>query len=61
MIIINGLFIILLPLVIKFVYESPHFIISKTGNHDLCKYVLNGIADVNDEEPIIDRLSFSLN
>lgn len=51
--------LILLPLIIKYMYESPHFILTSTGNIDQCKYIINSIADINDEEPIIDKIAFS--
>jgi MFS family permease len=58
-IVIAGLLVISLILFIKFVYESPHHMLASTGNIDLLKYIINGIADVNDEEPLTDKIAFS--
>lgn len=59
LIVISLMILILLPFVMKFLYESPHFVLASSGNIDVCKYIINSIADVNDEEPIIDRIAFS--
>jgi MFS family permease len=58
-IVIGGMVLILLPLNMKFLHESPHFILASSGSIDMCKYIINSIADVNDEEPIQDKIAFS--
>jgi hypothetical protein len=43
----------------RLVFESPYHVLASTGNIDLLKYIVNGIADVNDEEPLTDKIAFS--
>jgi hypothetical protein len=59
LVVVLGTAIILLPFIMKFLYESPHFILTSTGNIDVCKYIINSIADVNDEESITEKIAFS--
>lgn len=54
-----GLMIVFLGLFIKYAYDSPLQIMVSTASHDLCKYVLNRIAIINEEEIITEKLAFS--
>lgn len=54
-----ALMVILLSLFIKFTFESPLQIMVSSGNHDMCKFVLNSIAIINEEEIIREKLAFS--
>jgi len=31
-------------------YESPLYIMASSGDHDMCKFVLNSIAIINEED-----------
>ena len=46
-IIFAGMTIICLPLFMRYVFESPHFILATTGNIDSCKYIVNCIGAVS--------------
>lgn len=48
MIIEAGLLIILISLFMKYNFESPLQIMVSSGDHDLCKFVLNSIAIKNE-------------
>lgn len=55
-----ALLVIFIFLFMKFTFESPHHVLVSTASIDLCKYVLNNIAIVNEEDIITDKLAFSL-
>ena len=52
-----GLLAIFSFLFIKYTYESPHYIEASTGSTDHCKYILNQIATINNEDIITEKLS----
>jgi hypothetical protein len=56
---LTGISLILIPLAMKFAYESPSFVLAVTGNLDECKHIINCIAEINDEEQINDKIAFS--
>lgn len=59
-IIVGGLLLITVGLLIKFMHESPHFVLASTADTTMCKYVLNCIAETNDEEMITEQIEFKL-
>lgn len=56
-----GLLIILGSLFMKYTFESPHHVLASTANIDTCKYILNSIALINEEDTITDKIAFSQN
>lgn len=59
--ILAGLLAITIGVFIKFTFDSPCQIMVSTGSEDTCKSFLNKIAQINDEDPITEKLAFSLN
>jgi hypothetical protein len=55
-----SLMAVLLGAFMKMTLESPLFIMVASGNHDLCKFILNSIAIINEEEIIKEKLAISL-
>lgn len=53
-----GLLLVLLAAFMKIVLESPLQIMVASGNHDLCKFVFNSMAIINEEEIIRGKLAF---
>lgn len=47
MVIELGLTVLFLALFMKYVFESPHFVMTATANMDNLKYILNNIATFN--------------
>jgi MFS family permease len=60
MIIEVGLLIIMVSLFIKYNFETPLQIMVSTGDHDLCKFVLNSISIKNEQKIVNEKLAFSL-
>ena len=59
MIIQLALMLILVSIFAKYAFESPLQVMISSGNHDMCKYVLNSIALINDEDIVREKLAFS--
>lgn len=54
-----GVTLLLSGLFIRGVHESVHYLLASTGQPDAAKYVLNRIAEVNEENILTDKLAFS--
>jgi hypothetical protein len=52
-----ALLAVFIGLFIKYTHESPHYVLANTGSQDHCKYILNYIANFNDEETITDKVA----
>ena len=55
-----GLLIIFGSLLIKYAFETPYFTLISTGSNDECKYILNSMALINEEDTITDKIAFSM-
>ena len=55
-----ALLAICLGMFMKYAFESPLYVMTATGDHDMCKFIFNSIAIINDEEIIREKLTFPL-
>jgi hypothetical protein len=51
---------VLIPLYAKYVYESPLHVMTATADQDWCKSIFNGIAIINEEEIIKEKIYFKI-
>ena len=54
---IVGALAVLIPLFMKYVHESPLHVMTTTAD---CKFILNSIAIINEEDIIKDKIYFQL-
>lgn len=52
---------ILIPLFLKYVFESPLYVMSRFADQDMCKFILNSIAVINEEEIVKEKIYFPIN
>ena len=57
-IVIISAMVVLITLFAKYVYESPLHVMTTTADHDWCKFILNSIAIINEEDIIKDKIYF---
>lgn len=53
-----GLLIIFSLLLMKYAFESFHFVLVSTGSNDVCKYILNSMALINEEDTLTEKIAF---
>jgi hypothetical protein len=50
---------VLLGIFTKKAFESPLQVMVSTGDHDMCKFILNSIAIINEEDIVHEALAFN--
>ena len=58
MIVLVAFMAVLVPLFAKYVYESPLHVMTTSGDHDWCKFILNSIAIINQEDIVSEKIYF---
>ena len=58
--VIVGALAVLIPLFMKYVHESPLHVMTTTAEQDWCKFILNSIAIINEEDIIKEKIFFQL-